>query len=140
MQPSAEQSDPDTIAINRTVIETATALRDFLDPAKADFVLAEAHSSVEHPHHPGDPSWKWGKLGGLSIYLPLRSDTDHWARRYYSAAFLRWAADGYGDEFIDAYWGYTAPPVDPARCLGCKPRGQDILPPVYSLFLPIIQR
>ncbi|MEZ4864185.1 MAG: clostripain-related cysteine peptidase [Caldilineaceae bacterium] len=132
--------DANFAAMNRTVITAATALRDFLDPAQGDFILAEAHSSVEHPYHAGDSSWRWGKLGGLSIYLPLRSATDDWKRRYYGPAYLQSAADGYWDELLDAYWNYATPPADPAPCRGCTPRGQDPLPGGYQLFLPVVQK
>lgn len=105
------------------IIEAARDLRLFLDPDEQRLTQYESNLATQHPHYPENPPWSWNKLGGISIYLPLRADD--WKRRYYTASFLRSAADGYWDEFLDAYYAYTDAPRDDKPCTDCIPLGPE---------------
>ena len=115
------------------VISATQQLRDFLDVDKRQFTLYQRTNSAPNPRYPG-PSWNWGKLGGVSIYLPIQKDD--WKRRYYSSAYLKFTVDGTWQNFIDAYWS-SSPPQDPPKCeINCVPQPPD--PVVAPVYLPLI--
>lgn len=117
------------------VAQQAVGLKEFIQNS----IRKDEKNNPGRPWGNREQEWNWGELGGVSIYLPLGADD--WKRAFYNGAFVKSAADGRWDEFLNAYWNAVAPVPDNVCGATCEPVTQAPDPEYVAtsiLHLPMI--
>ncbi len=129
-----------TFADEDAVVAAAQELQRII----AQTVAREAHQNATTRQRSAP---QWTAIGGLSIYWPMAADEQK-RLMLYNALNLRWAADSTWDEWLSTYWQSVEDRrlteleacEQTASCPGLTGWGFVDIPPLQTIFVPMVQR